>query len=157
VAQVPVGALRLEGHLEWPAECDELRKPAQVRVWVNAFEQANAELEPRPDGLVRRFQVDLRLNQEENNRVELQFPGLKPDRQTPPAFVVLRCKQPLKEQRLHLLLFGVGAQDKGALAESLLGAFHARKVGEGRPEFYEFKHFETPVFKEGLLYTPLLP
>lgn len=156
--RVPGGELVLTGRLEWPAAQPQLEQPLLVQVWVNDFEQFPAEVEkPLPGKLERRFRVSVRLNQEKNNRVQLRFPGVKIDQSTPTEFVVMECARPEKDQRIHLLVVGVGMkrEERDKMIDRVLGVFQARAVRPGNSRNLIFKEFQTPVFKEGRVYGPL--
>jgi hypothetical protein len=137
---------------------DDLRRPVRVRLWVNGFEQFPGGLESAGSGLRRTFELPLRLNQEKDNRVELEFEGLKIDPTTPPRFTVARCDEPVRDQRLHVLVIGVGVKDTSALARKVLGAFNAKNIRDIPTAGLPRKEFETAAFnKGGRLYGPLPP
>src|SRR5205814_4976868 len=84
---------------------------------------------------------------------------LKVDPTTPASFTVARCREPVRDQRLNVLVIGAGVQDTAALARKALKAFGAKTASDvrslgGLPR----KEFDTPAFtKGGRLYGPLPP
>ncbi len=129
---VPEGRAWLCGKVDFAEASDPgLAQPARVRAWVNGFEQFESQLD-KPEGLRRTFKVAVRLNMARQNHVTVDFPDLKKEGLTPPAFTV-DCRAPEADQRLHLLVLAPGVEDQEALRAAVLGAFGARKdPGGGR-------------------------
>jgi hypothetical protein len=152
--RVPVGELRLSGQVVWPIQREELRAAVRIRIRVNGFEQPEVEL-GRAQGLHRAFAAHLKLNQAEDNIVELDFGPLKIDPGTPPRFRVARCDAPLSDQRLHLIAIAAGERDLEKVSRKILSIFNARDVRSDRVRDLAFQRFQADGFKECRLYGPL--
>jgi WD40 repeat protein len=141
--KAPVGRVDLRGRVEWPTDDDPaLTLPLRVRVWVNDFEQTDAEMQP-PVGRVRRFEAPVVLNRKEN-RIELKFSEAVKlaERQHLPSWTVL-CGKPEPAQRLHLLIVAPEvetAEALDALTNRVLDTLGATQRKDN--------HFRTRAFAE---------
>ncbi len=159
----------VHGRADWPDEADKaLRGAVRVLAFVNSFKQAPAWLEERePNQRTRRFVVPVRLTRARDNEVEIAIPDVRTEHHCAPGFSV-HCKRPQTEQRLHLLIVGVGEKDRTELVGRALKALAAAdsvgsddglagrllKPFEGEPG-WTASEFRTPAFREGRLYRPL--
>jgi WD40 repeat protein len=136
----------LMGRVEWPdADDPVLRQPLDVRVWVNDMEQVTVGLDPA-EGRVRRFRVPLCLSRPVN-KVELRFPEAVKRREGDRSEFEVKCDNPQKRQRGHLLVVAPdlkepAQQDK--LTARVLKALRGEKLSETA--------FKSPAFPEGVLY-----
>jgi len=125
-------------------------------VWVNDFEQFDAMLDlpegldpppPKglnpPEGRVRKFTAAVRLNNQ-TNRVEIGSSDVKVEKAT----FTVDCKEPARDQRLHVLVVAPGARDATKVTGEALAAFQAREV--------EGDSFKTPAFARGRVYGPVI-
>jgi len=114
-----------------------------VKAWVNGFLQSVTTLDPgaEADG-AKPFQVEVVLNRANDNRIEIEFPGLPRQAGNRLEFD-LDCRKPQTGQRLHLVMIGFGLSDEEKLMEL---ARRALQIRDGR----------TPVFSEVRTYGPLV-
>jgi WD40 repeat protein len=148
VRKSPQGRLKVTGHVTWGKENDaQLQKTGMVRVFVNGFQQIPAPLE-EPKGKERRrtFVADLLLNRPEGNFVELDLPDIKQDASNRTDFTVASLN-PIKGQRLHLLIVGVGEKDEKKLMRQAFTALRANTDSPGK--------VYSPGFEEVHPYGPL--
>ncbi len=144
----PDGQLWLWGQIAWDKPDDEqLRKASWVRVHVNGALQRPAELQPAKDNSRKRaFKAEIFLNRTDDNQIEIDLPELKQDVCNRRAFAVA-CAEPEREQRLHLLVVGIGERDEKKLIDRALQTLQAQAKAPGQ--------FRTPAFSEVRLYGPL--
>src|SRR5262249_24876667 len=118
------GLVRLHGEVLWDEADDaRLQKANRVRVYVNGFQQAPADLQPPAgQGWVRPFQTDLLLTQAQGNRAEIALPGLAQDAASRTAFT-MDCEKPERTQHVHLVLLSPREADMAALREQIRKAF----------------------------------
>lgn len=141
----------IEGYIRWTREAPELdSEGVRAQAWVNGFQQPPQFLEKRVDqSRQRRFRLPLVLNQNQDNRVVLRFPGLK-DVDESPLELMVDCTEPRTGQRLHVIIVGVG--DKKELREELVqefvGAISAERLQGGM-------QFRSEAFKFGRIYDVL--
>ena len=113
---------KLHGSVKWSVENhDRMAERLRVQVWVNGFQQLPGLLEPmQSDEPVRQFSVPIMLNQQQDNHIEVKLPDLKDDDASPMDFFV-GCEQPQLEQRLHVVIVGVGVapENKGGAGGTL--------------------------------------
>jgi hypothetical protein len=120
----PRGLVRLYGEVLWDEADDaRLQTASRVRVYVNGFQQAPAELRPPAGtGRARPFEADLLLTQDRDNRVEIALPGLAQDAASRTRFH-LACDKPERAQHIHLVLLSARGADLPALREQIRNAF----------------------------------
>jgi WD40 repeat protein len=127
----PEGPVLLRGKVLWDNESDEkLKQVNWVRVYVNGFQQIPARLD-KPIGAARErtFTASILLNRSTKNEVEVELPNDQQEASNRPRFTV-DCTHPVKEQRLHLLIVGVGEQDEQKLIEHANQALRTRAFTE---------------------------
>lgn len=148
VDRSPLGRVKLTGHITWSKANDaQLKKTAMVRVFVNGFQQIPAPLdEPKAKERLRTFTADVLLNRLEGNFVELDLPDIKQDASNRTEFSIASLK-PIKGQRLHLLIVGVGEKDEKKLADQAITALRATTDSQGKSS--------SPAFEEVHFYGPL--
>jgi WD40 repeat protein len=148
VDRSPQGRVKVMGQVTWSKANDaQLKKAGQVRVFVNGFQQVPAPLD-QPKGKERRrtFTADLVLNRPEGNFVEMDLPDIKQDASNHTEFTLGSLK-PVKGQRLHLLIVGVGEKDEQKLYNQAITALKAAKNLQGK--------YASPAFEEVRFYGPL--
>lgn len=157
--QVKQGEVTLEGYVEWGTDLSpEFRHGFDAHVQLNGFEQHPGAVEKGPKGLKRYFAVKLSLNQEQDNQGELSIPGLKIDDSSQTKFKVRKCLEPVRDQRLHVVVIGVGEQKQQALTESVLKTLHVKNSQPGSYRNLVEREFQTPTFRKiNRLYVPLPP
>jgi WD40 repeat protein len=148
VRRSPQGRIRIEGHVTWSKENDaQLQKTGLVRVFVNGFQQIPGPLE-EPAGKERRrnFSADVLLNRLEGNFVELDLPDIKQDASNRTEFSV-GSLNPVKGQRLHMLIVGVGEKDEDQLKTKAVTALRATTNPQGKSSSpgFEDVHFYGPL------------
>jgi hypothetical protein len=146
----PTGKMMVYGHVEWSKSADEavVRRLQQVQVWVNGFQQAPVVLAAPGKNLTSEFSAFVVLNQERANQIQFALPALTSDLST--AFdIFVDCEKPVREQRLHLLVIGVGAPtgSEAELESQVLEAMKARRSG---------REFRTSAFDRLAIYGPLV-
>lgn len=144
---VPAGRVQLRGRVRWDRDdAPGLREARVVRVFVNGFQQQPQPLQPAaPGSREREFQTDLLLTRADDdlNQVSLSVPQLDKDAVT---HFTLRCTQPEKAQRLHLLMVSPTQKDPKALEAQLFQVFGV----SGPPSHLKAKAFD-PVYPYGPL------
>jgi WD40 repeat protein len=118
--EVDSGHVRLHGRIVWPdAKADPRRKNLRIRIYVNGFQQLQAYPgSSAGDSFQTPFEADLLLNREKDNQVRLTVLGQ--DAGSPRSEFEVDCRQPIKGQRLHLLILGPQATDADALKQEVL-------------------------------------
>ncbi len=148
VRRSPQGRIKVMGHLTWSKDNDaQLQKTAMVRVFVNGFQQIPGSLDaPRGKERRRTFTADLLLNRPEGNFVELDLPDIKQDASNRTEFTVASLN-PIKGQRLHLLIVGVGEKDERKLTTQAFTALRASTDSQGKSSSpgFEDVHFYGPL------------
>jgi len=146
-AELKHGRARLQGRVLWDEADDQrLNKTRTVRVYVNGFQQIPALLQlPGENGRSRAFEANIVLNQAEGNRIELALPDLAEEADDCSQCLV-NCIEPEREQRLHLLVVSLEAQDKQLLKADFLRAFQSSVGAQGQ--------LKTPVFEPVYVYGP---
>jgi WD40 repeat protein len=141
------GRVQVLGHVTWSKADDALlKKGGMVRVFVNGFQQSPAILDqPKGKERIRTFKAELVLNRPEGNFVEMDLPDLKQDAGNRSEFTIA-CSKPIKGQRLHLLMVGVGQKDDKKLRQQAIAALRAT-TAKGKTS--------SPAFKEVRFYGPL--
>jgi hypothetical protein len=86
------------------------------------------------------------LNRLEGNSLELDLPDLKQDASNRTEFA-MGCLKPVKGQRLHLLIVGVGEKDEKKLIDEAFTALRATTDSQGKSS--------SPAFIEVRTYGPL--
>lgn len=149
---VPDGRILLHGRVLWNEDDPTLRgRQQRIQVWVNGFQQLPAALEPvREPARQRAFKASVVLNKDRNNRIEFALPKL-PRASRGLLQVEVDCEKPVTEQRLHLVVVGVGVAENRVveLEDRVLHALQADRA-EGSA-----KQFATPSFTTGRIYGPL--
>jgi len=146
----PTGKMMVYGHVEWSKTADEAltKRLQQVQVWVNGFQQAPVVISPPGKNLTSEFSAFIVLNQEKANQIQFALPELTSDLST--AFdIYVDCDKPVREQRLHLLVIGVGApaRSEAELEKQVLTAMKARRSG---------REYRTSAFDRLAIYGPLV-
>lgn len=166
-APSPSAQATMHGYLELSDAADDKWRSGRhyVHTWVNGFQQlpAKLQLEESGDKVRLRFKIPVLLSGPEN-LVQLSVAGL-PRESRQQSFQV-RCAQPLKDQRLHLLL--IGATQSAGRAELIDNALEtlqlkpfgvsAIELASGPVARYETKpnsEGQRHVFREVFLYRPL--
>jgi WD40 repeat protein len=156
-AKAATGFVSVRGYVRWARpDNPEAADPAlALAVSVNRTDHLPVPLEPAKDGK-RRFRAPLFLNAEENTvRLEVRAGGR--DRAVPQqrAGSVFRvgCREPVKRQRLHVVVVGVDVPEDDRTA--LVGRMVAALGGKAQKGF-EAGGFEVPGFVQATLYPPLL-
>jgi WD40 repeat protein len=142
----PASVMWLEGHVRWasdakgPALNDRGLAP---EVKVGDCRQFPESLKARGTGKeanIRRFRVPVVLTGQEN-RLRISLPSVSQHERSCREFT-LTCRDPAKNQRLHLLIVGVNVTDPAQLKKRVLdalGAMHQPKGNQGefdrRPPF----------------------
>jgi WD40 repeat protein len=140
------GVVRISGRVKWQPGTKP-GEQAQAHVYVNGFQQVPVDLEPARDGTTdKTFSATVLLNKDKND-VVVEVPELKQDAGTRQGFS-LGCEKPVAQQRWHVLVVGVGKEQKPeALRDEVLKHLKAEAVDE--------EHFKRPGVAEGYLYGPL--
>ncbi len=146
----PTGKMMVYGHVEWSKTADEAltRRLQQVQVWVNGFQQAPVVISAPGKNLTSEFSAFIVLNQAKANQIQFALPELTSDLST--AFdIYVDCDKPVREQRLHLLVIGVGAPagSEDELEKQVLTAMKARRSG---------REYRTSAFDRLAIYGPLV-
>jgi WD40 repeat protein len=148
VDRSPMGRARIMGHVTWSKANDaQLQKANLVRVFINGFQQVPALLDP-PKGTerLRTFSAEVVLNRPEGNFVELSLPDIKQDASNRTEFNIGALK-PVKGQRLHMLMVGVGEKDDKKLRDQAMTALRATTNAKGQSK--------SPGFEDVRFYGPL--
>jgi WD40 repeat protein len=143
--------LMLHGSVEWDDVQDgALADPAQeIQIVVNAMRQFPVALAPIQTGTSRKrrtFQTPIALTREKDNVVELK-PANLPNQVEGDTVVHLDCTNPMKDQRLHVLIVGVDVDDAERLKQSFFQAFGVTKPPAGLRGA-----FNKEPFKQAYLY-----
>jgi WD40 repeat protein len=124
---------------------------AKLVIWVDGFPQVVATLVPRPGSSHEaEFRAELLLPRE-SNEVELRLQeGLARELGDRTAIAV-RCEVPAPDQKLHLLVIGVGVKqvDESKLRDRALEALRGKLLPGSLTKF------ETPAFPQGEVYAVL--
>src|SRR5262249_27412267 len=130
----------LEGRVLWDDKDDvRLQRMQFIRIYVNGFQQMPAELRPAAAGKRERtFRADLVLNQAGANQVAMALPDLEQD-DCSCTQLSLKCRNPLRAQRLHLLAISVVEPDRARLNKELLQAIQCDLDPQGRPTAEAFE------------------
>jgi WD40 repeat protein len=146
----PEGNVVLHGHLEWPTEDDPClrRRPLRVRVWVNDFEQGDAELEEAHERK-RSFSLPLVLNRAVN-QVDVGVPAEVKLEEGDPHGGRLLCDKPERQQRLHLLIVAPEIKKRKYLDDLIERVLKAFGGTEARGTA-----FRAPAFVAGAAYYSL--
>ena len=158
----------MHGYLELSEDADQKWRTTGrhfVHTWINGFQQLPVPLEPlkSKDETRLRFEIPVLLSGSDN-LVQLSVPGL-PRESRQQAFHV-GCQQPLRDQRLHLLLIGASADaSRDELLDNALETLQLKQFGIAGAEFSSNRwvRYETRpnddgqrhVFREVFLYRPL--
>ena len=120
--EIAQATVRLEGRLRWSDEqAAQEQADLPVRAFVNGFQQVPGKLDPSGTNKRERpFKVDLLLNRERGNHIHLLV-----SKQAQPIEIVVDCRQPIKEQRLHLLILNPAASDRKAVQAEVLQAIES--------------------------------
>ncbi len=146
----PNSLLMLHGAVQWDDPQDKaLTDPAlEIQVFVNnmrGFPVALAPAETNSSRPRRTFQAPIALT-EKNNVVELKLISLASQVEGD-TLVHLDCTNPMKDQRLHVLIVGVDVDDAEKLKQSFFKAIGVTKAPEGLQG-----PFKKEPFKQAYLY-----
>jgi hypothetical protein len=126
-----------------------LSRLKRLQVWVNGFQQQPIDITPPAAGkLTSEFSAFVVLNQRRDNHIQIGLPDVKADVATLlDAYV--DCDNPITEQRLHLLVVGVGAPQgsQSKLESEVLAAIKARQSDRG---------LRTAAFDRVAIYGPIV-
>jgi WD40 repeat protein len=114
------GRARLHGRILWADDrtARAAHRPA-IRVFVNGFQQGPGSLLAPTGPRETPFQADLVLNRDKGNRVSVAVTGQ--DGADSLSFEV-DCRQPVREQRLHLLILSASRKRPDELRKEVEGA-----------------------------------
>ncbi len=139
-ANVPEGRVVLEGRVRWGNQDEELlKKPHDVRIYVNGFQQVPARLEPASPEKPRerKFQAHLVLNLKEN-QIRADLPLALQQQENSRQECTASCQKPVRDRQLHLVLVAPDFKEDKQLDERMAKALQAERVG---PNLYK-----SPVF-----------
>jgi WD40 repeat protein len=148
VAPTDVNLLMLSGFVQW----DDPDDPAltgegqELQVLVNGMRQLPVELAARGAGAAatrRPFRTPIALAKAGDNEVQLSLPGL-PSQSEGDTLFHLACTNPLKDQRLHVLIVGVDVEDAQRLKESFFQAIFVPRPPPGLKGTFEKEPFKQP-------------
>jgi WD40 repeat protein len=137
---IPDGRVVLEGKVRWGGEDDELlKKPHEVRIYVNGFQQVPVKLGPvSPEKPWERpFQARLILNLPLST-IEVSLPTLKQQASNRKECEA-PCLNPVRGQHLHIVLVAPGMKEDKDLNDRMARALQATPIG---PNLYK----KPPVF-----------
>jgi WD40 repeat protein len=148
----PTGKVLVHGRVNWPLSTDQtyLARKQRLQLWVNGFQQAPGALnQPTKNDPTSEFTAFAVLNEKKANRVQLALPDLTPDIATLFDFEV-DCAQPVLEQRLHVLIVGVGTPrgSEPELERRVLEALQAKPLRD--------KLWRSAAFDQIAAYGPLV-
>lgn len=148
----PTGKVLVRGRINWPLSTDKtyLARKQRLQLWVNGFQQAPGALEqPTDSSPTSDFTAFAILNRKEANHVQLALPDLTPDISTLFDFEV-DCAEPVVDQRLHVLIVGVGAAhgSEPEIEKGVLAALQAKPLRE--------KLWRSAAFSQIATYGPLV-
>jgi WD40 repeat protein len=148
VERAAEGRLRLRGRVVWQDDRDPtLARPAQVLVRVNGYLQMPCRLRDRAQRPEREFDAEVLVGQASDNRIRIEVPALRLGESSSSECLIRRCDAPVRAQRLHLVVIGVGKADRSVLTRQALDAFQARPHPSGEENLYA-----APAFDEVRLY-----
>jgi WD40 repeat protein len=146
LGKVPAGSLWLYGSIQGDAPGDPQLRLPDLWVSVNRVRQPFVQLgRYDPKSPRRAFRALIVLN-EATNRIEVETPNV-PRGEADFRDKLVACENPVRKQRLHLLIIGPDTTDQGKLRDRTLAALGA--VRETKTSFH------TPAFERGVLYPPL--
>ena len=105
--QTDGGVVTLRGQVVWPVPPQQLPADARVKVYVNGFLQPPAPLTRTTDPRRFEFVTQAYLNQQQN-RIEMELPGVAQERQRRQV-VLVNCGKP-ERIRTRLLIVSVGLE-----------------------------------------------
>jgi hypothetical protein len=145
----PDGKARLHGRVTWPDRASLAGlEDAKVRVEVNGSREFLAPLRPSPGNeLESQFRADLVLDRL-RNRVVIRLPGVAGEAGDTRELEIA-CLRPIPEQKLHLLIIGVGQEDEETLRRRALDAILVHKAKDARSSL------ASDAFEEIFVYGPL--
>jgi hypothetical protein len=144
---LPNSNISLRGRVIW-TDVDSMRNSGNPRlqVWVNGFPHVVASLEPVVKGsLERGFRAQVLLSRLKDNEIDLRLRGAPLDVWGDRKFLA-SCQIVERDWRLHLLVIGIGVEDKKELRDRVITAFKGRLVDA------EEGTFKTPAFPSAKLY-----
>jgi WD40 repeat protein len=144
---VPKGRVLLEGKVRWGGQDDELfKRPHDVRIYVNGFQQVPAKLAAATSAKPRErsFKTWVVLNLAENT-IEASLPSLPPDERSRKKCAA-SCQKPNRGQDLHIVFVAPEAQapKSKALRERMIRALQAVPVERNlykTPMSFDVLHF----------------
>ncbi len=150
--EVAEGQVQLRGRIVWTNPDDEqFRKPFNVRVYANGFQQIPTETKPPAPGQAEcTFTATVLLTRLTDNVIEVDLPGVPLADGQRNACVVRHCKNPVRGRRLHLIMVGIGEKNGQALKERALAAIGAQDV-PGAPGQFQAAAFERVVAHDALV------
>ena len=152
VARVPSSRLTVYGRVRWAEGVPGPRGQSRVRIWVNGFQQFPADLDAQadPNTRERTFSAVLVLNRRQDNHIDIHLPDLPVRDRADSHFHVRVCDAPQADQRLHLLVVGLGDHDAKAVKANAIAAIGAT-ADPKRPDV-----LTAPRFAEVAVYGPLV-
>jgi len=151
-AKSPSAMVRLRGHIVCRDDRNtEMNGHALIRARVNEYQQFPSVVQPMKDRK-RSFTLDLLLTKPTANRIELNVTGIGIEA----TFVEVKtCANPIRDQRLHVVIIGVGLKDPKVLKQDVIDLLQAKSVNGqnmgGGIELYT----SQPAFAEVHMYPPL--
>jgi hypothetical protein len=145
----------LTGSVRWTnPDSPQLQDSGQhIVVYVNRVRQLPVFLDGQDNKNepVRRFRVPLVLTKAQANRIEVEVPG-STQQQLSGTESWVDCADPIRKQRLHLLIVGVDVNDQEALKRHVLTSLNVKK--SSFPDGPQGQ-FEVEAFEQATLYNVL--
>jgi hypothetical protein len=154
------GFVEVRGRVRWADDAAAHDPGLSVVLFANQVGHLPARLDP-PTGGERSFRVPVFLNANETKvRVELHAAGRDgpvPQQAVGGTEFRVRCKSPITQQRLHVLVVGVDVPpaDRFALAQRMVSALGGT-VPADRAGRFDRGEFQVGAFAQAILYPPLV-
>ncbi len=153
----------VRGRIHWASEANPLQRDPILSAVLFANQVGHLPVQllpPASPGADREFVAPVFLNAADTHvHVEIRTGprGKAVPQQATGGDFQIRCKNPLTQQRLHLVVVGVDVPKKDTIAlvqrvvESLGGTVPPEKVGR-----FDFGYFQAGAFAEAFLYPPVI-
>jgi WD40 repeat protein len=143
--------LWLHGRVIWDRDGDERLKDLEwVRLRVNGLQQVppvRLRKAGKDKSRERSFRIEMMLDRAEDNRLDLDLPGLEQEDGSRRIYRV-DCARPIQEKRfLHVLMVGIGEKNSTGLKTRVLKALRAKNAAR--------QQFAATGFDQGWVYGPL--
>ena len=144
----PEGCMWLVGRVRWPdLDSQRLHQVSSVQVSVNGLLQPAVPLKAAMEGSLEwSWRTRIRLNRSVGNRIRIGLPGVARSVDSQLEFQV-DCREPDLRQRLHLLVVGIGEENRKELETLALRTVQGRRVAGPTGE-----EIEAPAFSKGWIY-----